>query len=363
MTDISLDVSAAQPDSSWDDFVATVPGGDHVQASGWAETKRAGGLEAIRLVARRNKAIVGGAQILIREMPVVGSFGYVPRGPVLAWGDLATAGVVVDGLCRVAGERHIRHLVVQPGRHDGWLADRLPDWGLAPSAMAVAPTATVVLDLSAGRDELFAAMSRSTRKNVRRAERSDVRVRPGAGSDLPVFHDLVRASADRHGFAAYPLSYYEAMWQALHGDGNVALFLAEVGGEAVSGHLAITFGDVFVSKVSAWSGRHGDLYPNELLEWHVISAAQDAGFSYYDFEGFDRAAAERIDSHGGGQPQRSADSFKLKFGGSVVLLPKAYDYFPNPLLRSTYGRVYRVLTSAGWPRKFVDRLRIAGSSR
>lgn len=363
MTDISLEVSITGPDAAWDDFVARIPGGDHAQASGWGETKRASGLEVVRLVARRSGAIVGGAQILIRQLPMVGSFGYVPRGPVLEPGDVATAEVVVSGLRRVAGQRRIRHLVVQPARYDGWLAERLPAWGLAPSALAVAPTATVVLDLSSEGDDLMEAMSRSTRKHIRRAGRSGVQLRNGTASDLPVFYELLAASAARHGFRVFSLDYYESMWRALHDDGNLALFLAEVDGEAVSAHLAVTFGDVFVSKVSAWSGRHGDLRPNELLEWHVISAAQAAGFSFYDFEGFDRSAAELIHAGRGEQPQRSADTFKLKFGGSVVLLPEAYDYFPSALLRHTYGRAYRVLTANGWPRKAVDRLRFMGSPR
>lgn len=358
-TELTVSVSSSNRDEAWDEFVATAPGGDHVQSSAWGRIKATNGFQAMRVVAERGGEIVGGAQLLVKRAPLLGGFGYVPRGPVLSGQDEAAAAAIVATLRRVARDHRVRHLVVQPSRHGEWLADRLPAWGFVPSAMSVAPTATVVIDLRPGHDELFGAMSKTTRKHVRRAERLGVQVRRGSAPDLAAFHRLLVASASRHDFQIYSLAYFEEMWRAFEPDDHIALFMAEHDGALVSAHLVIPFGEVFLSKFAAWSGEHGDAYPNETLEWRMIAHAKEAGFRFYDFEGFDRDTAERMSGDGSAtQPQRSADSFKLKFGGSVVLLPTAFDYFPNPVVRHTYGRAYRLLTSGGWPKAVIDRLRI-----
>ena len=67
-----------------------------------------------RVVARRNREIVGGAQILIRRLPLVGAIGYVPRGPVLAEDDPVLMGILLDTLRTLAREQRIHYVLVQP---------------------------------------------------------------------------------------------------------------------------------------------------------------------------------------------------------------------------------------------------------
>ena len=346
-------------DARWDGFLAATPGGDHVQSSGWARTKGFQGFGNTRVVLAREGSIVAGAQILIRRFPVAGALGYVPRGPVVAPGDTAAADAVIAALTRRAAQHRIRHLVVQPGRNGEWIAARLHAGGFVPGAMSVAPTATLLVDLGPDLDDIFAGLSKSARKHVRRGLRHGVAVREGTAADLGVFHDLVTATARRHGFSPYPRGYFEAMWQAFHPAGHLRLFFADYEGAALSGHMVIPFGETLLSKVVAWSGTHPTVYPNEVLEWHVIEWAKQHGFAYYDLEGVERPTAERILA---GAPDpiedlRPADAFKLKFGGSPVLLPAAFDYFSSRLVAHTYGRAYRMAFSGGWPRASLSRWR------
>ncbi len=350
-------VSDATPDPVWDKFVETAPGGDHVQSSGWASTKRAQGLAGWRIVIERNGWIVAGAQVLIKPMSIVGGIGYVPRGPVVSDGETEAAGLVVEELKRLARRRRIRHLVVQPGQNRNWIAEELVAHGFRPSALSVAPTASILIDLHADIDDLYARLGKSLRKHIRRGRREGVEIREGDVEDVATFHALMSTTSARHGFTPYPREYFEAMWQALRPQGHIRLFLAEYHQQVVSAHLVVPFGERFLSKASAWSGEHTRVYPNDVLEWHLIEWAKAHGFRYYDMEGVDRETAERMMVDPTTKPRRTADAFKLKFGGDVVLLPKAFDYFPNPLVASTYGRVYRRLTSADWPRPVIAGLR------
>ncbi len=350
-------ISDAPLDPLWDEFVEATPGGDHVQSSGWAETKRVQGLETSRVVVERNRQIVAGAQILVKPMSIAGGIGYVPRGPVVSPGETELAGLVVETLQDLARRRRIRHLVVQPGQHGDWIADRLPACGFRPSALSVAPTATVLIDLSAGLDQILESLGKAVRKHVRRGRREGVRIREGSAQDVGIFYALMSTTSARHGFTLYSREYFEAMWRALRPHGHIRLFFAEHQDQVVSAHLVVPFGDRFLSKAAAWSGTHASLYPNDLLEWHLIEWAKARGFRYYDMEGIERATAEHMLSDPSTRPTRTADAFKLKFGGDIVLLPTAFDYFPSPLVANTYGRAYRRLTSAAWPRPVVAGLR------
>src|SRR6187551_2148455 len=77
-------VSHGAVDPEWDDFVAKTRAGHHLQTSRWGQVKATVGWRAKRLIARRGGLIVGGCQVLMRRVPLVGSVAYVPRGPLTA---------------------------------------------------------------------------------------------------------------------------------------------------------------------------------------------------------------------------------------------------------------------------------------
>ena len=301
--------------------------------------------------------ICAGAQILIRGMPGIGRIGYVPRGPLVAGERIDIAAALIAELKDVAKAQRIRHLIVQPPRTGQWMAEQLPDWGFARSALSVAPTATILLDLAPDTDELLARMSKSARRHIRKGEREGISIREADHNEIEVFHSLLMTTGERQGWSPQSLEFFESMWKEFHPQGHVRIFLAEYESRVVSAHLVVPFGDVMLSKLSAWSGDRSAPYPNETLEWFMIRWAKEHGFRYYDFEGFDRAAAEELRQSDQESRSESMDHYKLKFGGDVVLLPPAFDYFPSGLVAATYGRLYRKATADGWPRPSLAWLR------
>lgn len=307
--------------------------------------------------------ISAGAQILIRGLPGIGGVGYVPRGPVVADGRVDVAAGVIAELKRTARAHRIRHLIVQPPRSGHWMAELLPGWGFSRSALSVAPTASILLDLSPDLDTLFANLSKSARRHVRKGEQSGIAIREAGWTDLGLFHSLLEITGRRQGWSPQSLEYFETLWRAFRPRGHVRIFMAEYEGEVVSAHLVVPFGDVMLSKMSAWSGDRSAPYPNETLEWFMIRWAKEQGFHVYDFEGVDRDAAEQMvaSEDDESQSSRTADQFKLKFGGDVTLFPPAFDYFPSRVVGLTYGKLYPRLTSDGWLRPSLASLRTRSS--
>lgn len=69
-------------DPEWDRFVGTLSGRVHMQSIIWSAFKATGAWSPIRAILRRNGSIVGGAQVLVRQLPFGFTIARVPQGPI-----------------------------------------------------------------------------------------------------------------------------------------------------------------------------------------------------------------------------------------------------------------------------------------
>jgi lipid II:glycine glycyltransferase (peptidoglycan interpeptide bridge formation enzyme) len=76
--DVVVDEASLHPE--WDDWLAAAPGGHHLQTSRWGCVKVGTGWRASRILLRRDGTLVGGCQLLVRAVPVLGALAYVPPG-------------------------------------------------------------------------------------------------------------------------------------------------------------------------------------------------------------------------------------------------------------------------------------------
>jgi peptidoglycan pentaglycine glycine transferase (the first glycine) len=344
-----VSVSDQTPDPAWDEFLARTPGGDHAQTSLTAELRALLGWRVARVVVRRAGLIVGGAQLLLRSLPFAGAFGYVPRGPLCALDDPVLARLTVDALRGAARERGVQYLIVQPPLGGEAVAGELVARGFRPTWLEPQPAHAVLIDLGRGLDDLLGGMRGKTRYNLRLGQRKGVTVREGTERDLDTFYQLLLATSQRQRFPVQSREYFDAMWRIFAPPGYLKLFLAEHEGRALSAALTIPFGDTVTYKRGAWSGHLGNLHANEAMHWAAIGWARAQGYRYYDLEGIDPQIARGVacgEVEVGSLPQ-SVTSFKLGFGGRVVLSPGNYDYVFNPLLRQAYTTISPRL--AGWP--------------
>jgi lipid II:glycine glycyltransferase (peptidoglycan interpeptide bridge formation enzyme) len=202
-------------------------------------------------------------------------------------------------------------------------------------------------------------MSSKTRYNIRLSGRRSVTVREGGAADIGAYHRILVATASRQGFEAAPRRYFDAMWDVLAPGGHVRLCLGEIDGTPVSGQLAVAFGDTVVNKLSVWSGEGGRDRPNEALQWATIRWAHAHGFHRYDLEGLRLEAAHAV-LRGEAPPastSQSVTSYKLGFGGQVVVMPGACVWIPNRMARRGYAHAYPRLREARAVRAAIKRLR------
>lgn len=358
-TGTTIGFSEEEEDPSWDGFVATVAGSSHVQTSLWGQVKASEGWRPVRMVVSRGGEMVGGAQVFIRQLPLGNAVAYVPKGPVYHLSDNNTEALLVEGLAEIASRYRIRHLSVQPP-NDGWrMVPLLQRAGYRVSDTSVAPVATVQIDLNQEPEEILARMRKNHRRYVRHGLRSGVTGRTGTEADLEQFYQLVLATARRQHFDPPPFRHFHQLWRTFHSRGLLQLFIVDYQGAAVSGQLAVAFGDRVIAKNSGWTGEHGSLGVNHVMEWTTIRWAQENGFRYYDLEGIDPAVAELVVE---GNPLsesmlKSHSFYKLGFGGEIGRFPRSHVLVPNPLLRWGYWTVYPRVEGMRSVRAAVNRLR------
>jgi lipid II:glycine glycyltransferase (peptidoglycan interpeptide bridge formation enzyme) len=341
----------------WDDFVERTPGGDLVQTAAWAQAKRELGFEICPILMRSGDLVVGGAHMMIKRFGPFGGLGYVARGPLLAGEYRTRAAEVVDEIERAARARRVRHVIVQPPEGGDHIAAELVARGYASDAPAVAPTASLRLDLSQSLDQILARMAAKKRKGIRRGQGLGIRV--GDRSELDLFHTLHQATARRQGFTGMSQSYLYHHWDALHARGSVQLIFAYHEGRALAALWLTSFGDTVTQRLlgSNLEGRH--LEPNVACCWGAIRWAKEHGYRYYDFGGIDRRYAELLVA---GQPlpadfHRTHDAFKLYFGSDPILLPTASQFTFNPVARLATVYLYSKLADSKTLRQLITRMR------
>ena len=71
-------------------------------------------------------------------------------------------------------------------------------------------------------------MESKTRQILRKNEKCGITTREITRDELPIFKDIMKHTSDRREFVDRPLSYYEAMWDALHDSGILKILIAEI---------------------------------------------------------------------------------------------------------------------------------------
>jgi len=358
-TNWDLRISDEHEDPTWDEFVASVPGGHHVQTSLWAKVKACLGWEAFRIIVKQGGQIIGGAQVLLHPYPLVGSAGYVTKGPLLRQQDPELAEYILLQLSKISRNRHVQLLAIQPPNDSHYMTGLLEKQGFRLSTLELAPVASILIDVQPEPEEILGQMKRQTRQNIRRSIREGVTFREGTLADLHTFYDLHISSSQRQHFLPYPFHYFETMGQVLEPHGYFKLLLTEYEGQAVSAFLLVPFHDTVIAKILGWSGMHREHRPNEALAWGAILWAKENGYRYFDFEGIDQDAAQYL-LNGESLPESmhsSPNFFKYGFGGKIVLYPPAYDYLFSPPLRWIYNRIPLKVATQSMTSKVLDRLR------
>ncbi len=207
-------------------------------------------------------------------------------------------------------------VVGSPGA-DAW-EQGLEQYGYRWDKVAVAPTKTILVDLTAEEDEMLARMESKTRYNIRLSQRRGVTTQIATGEDLlkeqallDQFAAVLQQNFQRLKMKAPSIKFLERICQAF-GDNYYVVFAHLSNGEPGAVASYILYGDTISYQMngSTEAGRH-DFAANAAV-WAGMLAGKRRGCSWLDFDGI---ADERYKED---EEWEGFTRFKSGFGGEVI---------------------------------------------
>lgn len=338
----------------WDETIAGLPGASILQTLEWAGLKAENGWESEPYTWRdETGALRAAAMVLRRAVRLAGirlpvSVLYVPRGPLLDWGDAPWRERVLDSLQGLARRTGAIFLKIDPDTSLGEgiagtenaqddavglaLQADLQRRGWRYSDEQIQFKNTVVLDLAGDEEDWLGRMKQKTRYNLRLAERKGVRVRVGTHADYDLLYRMYAETSVRDGFVIRPPNYYHRVWSEFMHRGMCKPLIAEAEGEAVAGLVLFVFAGRAWYLYGMSREAHREKMPNYLLQWEAMRAARAMGATSYDLWGAPDVFDESDSMWG-------VFRFKDGLGGKVVRTVGAWDYPARPILYLLYKRV------------------------
>lgn len=285
-------------DLEWDSLVDALPGATLFHRSTWLH------LIERHFAARWRKMVFSHGDRLVGLLPLLEA----KRGPLkLGCSPLSGQATPYLGPLVEAG-----YAAEAAGCLDQGLRDRGYDyvemafWGVAQAeayrnlGFEVEVHQTRQIDLTLGADTLWQQLR--CRSQVRKALRSGISVREVA---LPAYEQAYRSLAlDTYAHQGrlppVPRLMIVDVWQTLHPSGQARLWVAELEGEPIAGVMMLYHnGQAYYWDAVAKRATLG-LRPANLLLWHTIEAAANAGYTTYDLVGANVPSIARFKAGFGG---------------------------------------------------------------
>lgn len=238
----------------------------------------------------------------------------------------------------------------------------------------IQPRFVYQLDIDKPLDELLKSFHHKTRYNIKLATKKGVEIYEGNRDDLVEFERIMRVTGERDGFITRPLSYFETMYDTMHPQGQLKLYMAkyniakalEISKVAleketqktkkdenrinkltkevceleilvkenpesiiVSGTIMLINGKKACYLYGASDNLYRNIMPNYLIQWQMIQDAHELGCTLYDFRGISGDLSE--DNHLYGLFR-----FKKGFSGEFVEYIGEFDLVIRPLMYNLF---------------------------
>lgn len=222
------------------------------QTEEWANLKKVNNWDAHYIgLENDNKKIVAGALLLSKTLPIIKKkMFYSPRGFLIDYNDKDLLKKFTEEIKNYAKKENAIFIKIDPfveyqehdnngdivkdGYNNKEAVENLKSLGykffgfnlmqdtLQPRWMHVIETKDRTLD------DVMKDMESKTRQILRKNEKCGITTREITRDELPIFKDIMKHTSDRREFVDRPLSYYEAMWDALHDSGILKILIAEI---------------------------------------------------------------------------------------------------------------------------------------
>lgn len=188
---------------------------------------------------------------------------------------------------------------------------------LKPIAAKLARTASLqprsewVIDITPGKDTLWASFHKHARYNVRLAERAnaDIQIYEPAKAPLEDFFSLMQATSKRDKFGIFDRNYYESYLQTLSEQDGFVIVCSVDGKPAATG-LFVVYDKQAHYVFAGSSNDFRKIAPAYTVIWHALQEAERRACTRFNFGGI----VDEVKS----QDLGGVTAFKKRFGGYAI---------------------------------------------
>jgi peptidoglycan pentaglycine glycine transferase (the first glycine) len=294
-------------DKTWDAFVQEHSPMALFQGWEWGEVEKKLGSKVWRWGWFKKDILVGIAQI-IKVSARRGTFLHLRHGPI---GDVTFKDIV-----ELAKKEHAWFIRVSPQLPPANEKNFRTLGFVSAPIHAMDAELCWVLDLDKSEEELLAGMRKTTRYEIKRAQKLGVSIKKT--HNIHDFLELYKGTSDRQGFVPH-----SGIQEELEVFGEHAIvYNATHEGKTLASAIILILKDTAIYHHGA--SVPGKIPASYLIQWEAICEAKRRGQKLYNFWGI---APENKLNH----PWRGITLFKKGFGGRELEFTHAQDYPVSPL--------------------------------
>ena len=348
-----MEIKEITEKKEWEDFIQSVKPHTFLESWQWGEFNRVMGDRVWRLgiydennESRSMNHELAGVALVIKIAAKRGTFLFVPHGPLLreaenfqssrlrqGFGGQAIFNyqLLTDYLKKLAQEEQCSFIRISPLLLKNPENEKMfKDLGFRKAPMHMHPEFMWLLDISTSDIDILKDMRKTTRYEIKKAEREGVEISHGTSLEqFEIFSKLYRSTAHRQHFHAFSGEYLRQELDVFEVDNQIEIFLAKYNGEYIAGAMIIFYADSAFYHQGASSGAHPKIGAPYLLHWEIIKEAKKRGLQFYNFWGISSETEPR-------HPWAGLSLFKRGFGGF------AEEYVPTQdlVLKHSYWASY-----------------------
>jgi len=221
------------------------------QTEEWANLKKNNGWASYYVGLKEKNNILAAALLLSKEIPFIRKkMFYSPRGFLIDYNDIKTLEIFTKEIKQFIKkekgifikidpyveyqERDNNGNIVKNGYNNKKAVENLKKlgykfFGFNTMQDTLQPRWMHVIEINGKtEEEIQKDMESKTRQILRKNEKSSIKTREIKKEELPIFKNIMEHTGDRRDFIDRPLSYYEAMWNALEPSGILKILIAEI---------------------------------------------------------------------------------------------------------------------------------------
>ena len=143
---------------------------------------------------------------------------------------------------------------------------------------------THILHLKDKTDELYQGFHSSTKRNIKKAEKSGIQIEKHQSLDaLQKFYDLHCLTRKRHGVPVQPWTFFRNIYTELFKNNLGHLLMARHEEQWIAGAVYFYFNNLAVYKFGASDMNYQHMRPNDLVMWNAITEFAESGFNSLHF--------------------------------------------------------------------------------